>query len=300
MCYRFIENAQLKINYQNTVIKSIHSIDTGYFKLDGGAMFGVVPKSIWNKLNPADENNMCSWALRCLLICTNDGKNILVDTGIGNKQDEKFKSHFYLHGSGDLIQSIKALGLEAEDITDVILTHLHFDHCGGAVRKNEDNELIPTFPNAIYWSTQTHWNWASNPNEREKNSFLKENFQPLQDHDKLKFIIESSDRVDFMEGISIHFCSGHTQSLMAIEMDCNGQNYLFTADLFPSSYHVPIAYVMAYDIFPMLSLLEKKKMLNYAIEKNSIMIFEHDPNHIACNFKKNEQGRIVVNEYFNL
>lgn len=278
------------------MITSIHTIDSGLFKLDGGAMFGVVPKSMWHKLNPPDENNMCTWALRCLLIQT-DTQNILIDTGMGDKQDEKFRSHFYPHGDGNLLKSLKAKGLEPEHITDVILTHLHFDHCGGAVTKSIDGKLIPTFPKAKYWTNQSHWDWAINPNERERNSFLKENFVPLLDHGVLRYIDDQSEVANFSDQIRLHFCNGHTKALMVVEFDFNNQNYIYPADLFPSSFHIPIPYVMAYDVEPLKTLSEKKKILNLAMDKNSIMIFEHDPQHIACNFKLNESGRISINNY---
>ncbi|MEP7196961.1 MAG: MBL fold metallo-hydrolase [Saprospiraceae bacterium] len=281
------------------MIKSIHSIETGKFKLDGGAMFGVVPKSMWNKLNPSDENNMCTWALRCLLIITED-RNILVDTGMGNKQDEKFRSHFSPHEEISFSNSLGQHGLGVEDITDVFLTHLHFDHCGGAISYNENKELVPTFPKARYWSNKSHWSWAFNPNEREKNSFLKENFVPLEQWNILNFIVEVFDSVEFIPGIKIHFFSGHTKSMMGLEMDCQGQKYFYTADLFPSSYHLPIPYVMAYDVNPLVSLIEKKKLLDLAFQNQAIIIFEHDPTHIACTLKRNDHGKIVIDEYINL
>src|SRR5947207_2544313 len=192
----------------------LYTINTGYFKLDGGAMFGVVPKSIWNKINPADENNLCSWALRCLLI--EDGKRlILVDNGIGNKQDEKFFSYYYLHGDDTLDKSLAKYGLNKDDVTDVFLTHLHFDHCGGSIIREADN-LVPAFKNATYWSNERHWEAATNPNEREKASFLKENILPIKESGKLKFVEvpKPSGAVlvsgSFSEKISVRFVNGHT------------------------------------------------------------------------------------------
>ncbi|MCC6815426.1 MAG: MBL fold metallo-hydrolase [Saprospiraceae bacterium] len=277
------------------MIHSIHTIDTGLFKLDGGAMFGVVPKSMWNKLNAADDNNMCTWALRCLLLKT-DNKNILIDCGMGNKQDDKFRSHFYPHGNQDLMKSLEYYGVRAEDITDVILTHLHFDHCGGAVVKNTNNELIPAFPNAIYWSNSQHWDWAMYPNEREKNSFLKENFVPLQEYGVLRFLDQKSE-IPQLPGIYIHYCSGHTEALMAIEIQCKENNYFYPTDLIPSSHHINIPYVMAYDVQPLLTLKEKQFHLNRCVEKNSIIIFEHDPDIAACTLKRNPTGKIIIDQH---
>lgn len=277
------------------MIQSVHTLDTGFFKLDGGAMFGVVPKSMWNRLNPADENNMCTWALRCLLLKSADRK-ILIDCGMGNKQDEKFRSHFHPHGKGDLLNSLSKHDLKKQDITDVILTHLHFDHCGGAVEYDDNRNLVPTFPNARYWSNKTHWEWALKPNEREKNSFLKENFVPLQDQGVLKFVDDHKNYSEIIPGINFHFCSGHTEALMAIEIDCLNQNYFYPADLIPSSHHINIPYVMAYDVQPLLTLREKKIHLQRCLEKNSIIIFEHDPKIEACTLKSDERGRIVIDQ----
>ncbi len=280
------------------MIQSIHTIDAGRFKLDGGAMFGVVPKSMWNKLNPADEDNMCTWALRCLLVKTSD-RNILIDTGMGNKQDEKFRSFFSPHGDGDLIQSLNTFGISPEAITDVILTHLHFDHCGGAVNRINDS-LIPTFPNATYWSNKIHWDWAVNPNEREKNSFLKENFLPLMESGVVKFIDFDAESYEFTNDIRLHYFSGHTEGLLGVELDCQGKNYLYPADLIPSSFHIPIPYVMAYDVQPLQTLIEKKRFLDLAIDKESIIVFEHDPIHEACSVKMNEKGKISIKDYVKI
>ncbi|HMW39990.1 MAG TPA: MBL fold metallo-hydrolase [Saprospiraceae bacterium] len=280
------------------MIRSVETIDAGRFKLDGGAMFGVVPKTMWNKLNPADEDNMCSWALRCLLIRT-DNRNILVDTGMGNKQDEKFRSFFHPHGEGDLIRSLAARKLAPEDITDVILTHLHFDHCGGAVQML-DGKLVPTFPNAKYWSNRTHWEWARVPNERERNSFLKENFIPLEEQNVLHHLPDDGKPVQFAEGITLHYYCGHTEGLYAVEVDCMGQNYLYPADLIPSSFHLPVPYVMAYDVKPLITLSEKKQFLQMALDKKSIIVFEHDPVTEACSVHLDERGKIVAGAKFTL
>jgi len=276
----------------------VYSVDTGYFKLDGGAMFGVVPKVIWNKLNPADENNLCTWAMRCMLIIDEERK-ILIDTGMGSKQSEKFFSYYYPHGEGELIKSIHELGFKAEDITDVLLTHLHFDHCGGAV-KIKDEKLVPAFPNAIYWSTAKHWDWAMNPNSREKASFLKENFVPLQEYGQLKFIEENEDGITaFSSNIDILFAHGHTQSMMLPLIKYKGKTVCYMADLIPSSIHIPLPYVMGYDMFPMTTLIEKEKFLKKACEENYVLFFEHDPVGECCTVELTEKG-YKRKEIFNL
>lgn len=233
----------------------LYSINTGYFKLDGGAMFGVVPKSIWNKINPADENNLCPWALRCLLI--EDGNRlILVDNGNGDKQDAKFFSHYYLHGDDTLDKSLAKYGFHKDDITDVILTHLHFDHCGGSIIR-EGEMLKPAFKNATFWSNKEHWDWAVYPNERERASFLKENILPIEESGQLKFI-DVAGGIDgklgktvFTENISIRFVSGHTESMMLPQIKYKDKTVVFMADLLPSQGHIPIPYVMGYDMFPL-------------------------------------------------
>lgn len=281
------------------MIQSIHIIDAGKFKLDGGAMFGVVPKSMWCKMNPPDDNNMCTWGLSCLLIRTQD-RNILVDTGMGTKQDERFRSHFSPHGDGSIEKSLTKLGLTVSDITDVFLTHLHFDHCGGAVERTKEGVLQPAFPNAVYWTNEKHWNWAMQPNDREKASFLKENFVPLLEHNKLKYIDFSQDVIDWIEGIKIHFFYGHTEALMGLEFEYVGRTYWYTADLIPSSYHISLPFVMAYDVRPLLTLKEKEFVLNELVVKKGILILEHDPLQDACTVKVNESKRIVLDEYVRI
>ncbi len=278
---------------------NIHVINTGYFKLDGGAMFGVVPKSIWNKTNPADNNNLCNWAMRCLLI--EDGKKlILIDTGIGNKQDAKFFSHYYLNGEDTLEKSLTEKGFSKADITDVFLTHLHFDHCGGAVVRKGD-QLIPTFPNATYWSNTQHWDWATNPNDREKASFLKENILPIQQSGQLKFISETFvESTDYTGGFtttspaelpfSIHFVNGHTASMMLPAIRYKNRTIVYMADLLPSIGHIPIPYVMSYDMFPLQTLNEKKIFLNQAVTDNYVLFFEHDPIIECCELIYTEKG----------
>ena len=274
----------------------LHTINAGYFKLDGGAMFGVVPKSIWNKLNPADENNMCSWALRCLLIEEGERK-ILVDCGMGDKQDAKFFSHYYMHGEDSLMGSLAKAGFQAEDITDVILTHLHFDHCGGAIRKQGD-QLVPAFPNATFWSNEQHWKWATEPNAREKASFLKENILPIQESGKLR-MIEVSELTPFTNNISIRFAYGHTDAMMLPQINYNGSTIVYMADLLPAAAHIPLPYVMAYDMFPLTTLKEKKAFLEEAVDNNYILMFEHDPAIAACRLTRTEKG-IRMKETVNI
>lgn len=269
----------------------LYTINTGYFKLDGGAMFGVVPKSIWNKLNPADENNMCSWAMRCLLI--EDGNRlILIDNGIGDKQDPKFFSHYYLHGEDSLDKSLAKHGFSRNDITDVILTHLHFDHCGGSIMK-EGHKLVPAFKNAIYWSNERHWKWATMPNDREKASFLKDNIIPIQESGQLKFVDLNSSA--FSEHIDIIHAFGHTDAMMLPKISYKGKHIVFMADLLPSVAHLPIPYVMAYDMFPLTTLQEKKSFLSDAHQKDYILFFEHDPVNECCDLELTEKGVRVKN-----
>lgn len=265
----------------------LYTIDTGFFKLDGGAMFGVVPKSIWQKLNPADENNMCTWAMRCLLI--KDGKRlILVDNGIGNKQDAKFFSYYYLHGDATLDSSLAAHGFHRDDITDVFLTHLHFDHCGGSIIR-EGERLVPAFKNAVYWSNEAHWKWATQPNEREKASFLKDNILPIQESGQLQFI-QQQDNAAFTENISIRFVHGHTDAMMLPQIRYKGRTLVFMADLLPSTGHLPVPYVMAYDMFPLTTLQEKKSFLQEALEQQYILFFEHDPKTECCTLQQTDRG----------
>ena len=280
----------------------LYSINTGYFKLDGGAMFGVVPKSIWNKLNPADENNMCPWALRCLLI--EDGKKlILIDTGMGNKQDAKFFGHYYLHGDDTLDKSLAKYGFHRDDITDVFLTHLHFDHCGGSILK-EGDKLIPAFKNAVYWSNEAHWEWAIHPNDREKASFLKENILPIKEAAQLQFIpdlseFKSNPGSSFYSNLFVDFVNGHTAAMMIPSINYNGKTIVYMADLLPSAGHIPIPYVMAYDMFPLTTLNEKESFLRKALNNDYILFFEHDPVHECCNLQQTEKG-IRAKDFFRL
>lgn len=281
----------------------LYTINTGYFKLDGGAMFGVVPKTIWNKINPADENNLCSWALRCLLI--EDGKRlILVDNGNGNKQDAKFFSHYYLHGDDTLDKSLAKHGFHRNDVTDVFLTHLHFDHCGGTIMR-EGEKLVPAFQNAVVWSNRDHWDWAVYPNERERASFLKENILPIQENGQLQFV-DVNEGIDgklgetrFTENISVRFVSGHTDKMMLPQINYKGRTIVFMADLLPSTGHLPIPYVMGYDMFPLTTLQEKKSFLKEALEGDYILFFEHDPINECCTVQQTEKG-IRPKEFFKL
>lgn len=275
----------------------LYSINAGFFKLDGGAMFGVVPKSIWNKLNPADENNMCSWSLRCLLIDTGE-KRILVDTGMGNKQDAKFFGHYYLHGNETLESSLAKYGFTKEDITDVFHTHLHFDHCGGTIVKENDN-LVPAFKNATFWSNEQHWNWAIKPNDREKASFLKENILPIQQSGRLQFAEVKEGISLFDESITLKFAYGHTDAMMLPVIRYKGRTIVYMADLLPSVAHLPLPYVMSYDMFPLKTLQEKKSFLQEAVDNDYVLFFEHDANIECCTLQMTEKG-IRVKETFRL
>lgn len=274
----------------------LHTINTGFFKLDGGAMFGVVPKAIWQKTNPADTNNLCTWAMRCLLI-EEGNQLILVDTGIGNKQDEKFFSHYYLHGDDSMQKSLAQLGFSTADITDVFLTHLHFDHVGGAIVR-ENDKLKPAFKNANYWSNEKHWQWAVEPNARERASFLKENILPIQESGQLKFI-EEQENIEWQKNISISFAYGHTDAMMLPKINYKGKTIVYMADLLPSVGHLPLPYVMAYDMFPLKTLTEKQAFLEEAVNNNYILYLEHDPINECCTLQRTEKG-IRVAETFNL
>jgi glyoxylase-like metal-dependent hydrolase (beta-lactamase superfamily II) len=269
----------------------IHVIETGLFKLDGGAMFGVVPKTLWQKTNPADENNMCTWALRCLLI--EDGKRLmLIDTGIGDKQSEKFFSHYHLQGNDTLIGSIRKAGFHEDDITDVILTHLHFDHCGGAIAWNTQKDgYRPVFKHAIYWSNAPHWQWATIPNAREKASFLAENILPIQESGQLKFVERTgSFSAEAFLNIDLLFVDGHTDSMMIPHIKYKGKTIVFMADLLPSVGHIPLPYVMGYDTRPLITLEEKGSFLNTAATENFVLFLEHDSVNECCTLQHTEKG----------
>jgi len=279
----------------------LYTINTGFFKLDGGAMFGVVPKSLWNKVQPADENNLCTWAMRCLLI-EDGGKLILVDNGIGDKQDAKFFSHYYLHGDDTLDRSLAAHGFHRDDITDVLLTHLHFDHCGGSIVRTSDGRLVPAFRNAIYWSHSRHWDWAVNPNDREKASFLRENILPIQESGQLHFVdthggftpgvgaapATISDVI--VPGLSVRLAEGHTAAMMLPQIHYRGRTIVFVADLLPSVAHFPMAWTMAYDMFPLTSMTEKRAFLDEAAAGEYVLFFEHDPVNECCVPEATDRG----------
>lgn len=262
----------------------IYPIETGNFKLDGGAMFGVVPKSIWQRTNPADSNNMCSWALRCLLIEDGD-RLILIDNGMGNKQSDKFFGYYYLFGDASLEGSLKQHGFSPDDITDVFLTHLHFDHCGGGVKWNKDRTgYEPMFKNATYWSNRKHWKWATEPNRREKASFLKENILPMQEFGQLKFVEDGFDLFD------IFYADGHTDAMMIPLIKYQDKRIAFMADLLPSAGHIPMPYVMGYDTRPLLTLEDRKRFYKKAIEEELYLFMEHDAQNEIITLKDTEKG----------
>ena len=267
----------------------LHSIHTGLFKLDGGAMFGVVPKVIWQKTNPADSNNMCSWAMRCLLIEDGD-RLILIDNGMGNKQDEKFFGHYYLHGDFTLENSLKNAGFSFDDVTDVFLTHLHFDHCGGGVKWKDDQQKIgiTVFPNARYWSNEDQWNWAMKPNAREKASFLPENLLPMQQSGQLNMIDPASGSP--FKHFDILYVDGHTDKMMIPQIRYKNYTLVFAADLLPSTGHIPLPYVMSYDTRPLLTMSEKAEFLQKVTEEQYIIFMEHDAVNECCTLKMTEKG----------
>lgn len=269
----------------------IYPLNTGNFKLDGGAMFGVVPKTMWSKTNPADQNNMCDWSMRSMLIEDGD-RLILIDAGIGDKQSEKFFSHYYLFGDDSLQGNLKALGFSPDDITDVFLTHLHFDHCGGAIRWNKDRTgFEPVFKNAIYWSTENHWQWATVPNAREKASFLSENILPIQESGQLKFLERTGDFTkNVFPNFDVLFVDGHTESMMIPHIQYKGKTIVFMADLLPSVGHIPLPYVMGYDTRPLLTLSEKEKFLHTATTENFILFLEHDSMNECCSLQMTDKG----------
>ena len=277
----------------------IHSINTGNFKLDGGAMFGVVPKSLWSRTNPADNNNMCDWSMRSLII-EQSNQLILIDTGIGNKQEDKFFSHFHLSKTDEFDIALNNLGYSKKDFTDVFLTHLHFDHCGGAIEWNENKtRLIPSFQNATYWSTEKHWEWAIKPNPREKASFLKENILPIEESGQLKFVNRTSDySQSIFNNIDVLFVDGHTESMMLPHIKYKDKTIVFMADLIPSIGHIPLPYVMGYDTRPLITMTEKEKFLIEAANKNYILFFEHDSVNECCTVKHTDKG-VRVNEIIN-
>ena len=270
----------------------LYPIETGNFKLDGGAMFGVVPKSLWSRTNPADANNMIEMAARCLLIEHGD-RLTLIDTGMGNKQSDKYYSYYYMWGDFSLENSLKKYGFHTDDVTDVFMTHLHFDHCGGSVQWNKDRTgYEPAFKNATFWSNARHWDWAVNPNRRERASFLKENIIPMQESGQLKFVSDPSG--DFSEAkemdFGIFFADGHTEKQMLPQISYKGKTIVFVADLLPTAGHLPIPYVMGYDTRPLLTLTEKEKFLNAAADNNYYLFLEHDAHNEIITVKHTDKG----------
>jgi len=274
-------------------------INAGNFKLDGGAMFGVVPKSLWHRTNPADSNNMIDIAARCLLI--EDGNRlILIDTGMGNKQSDKFFGYYYLWGNDTIDGSLAKFGFHRDDITDVFMTHLHFDHCGGSIQWNKNKTgYEPAFKNALFWSNADHWNWATQPNNREKASFLKENILPMQDSGQLKFTsIPDNDILTTSKlGFDIFFANGHTDKQMIPMIQYKDQTICFMADLLPTAGHLPIPFVMGYDTRPLLTLDEKERFLNLAADNNYYLFLEHDAHNPIITVKQTEKG-VRLNEVF--
>jgi glyoxylase-like metal-dependent hydrolase (beta-lactamase superfamily II) len=274
----------------------LYTINTGYFKLDGGAMFGVVPKVIWKVTNPADENNLCNWAMRCLLVVIGDRK-ILIDNGIGDKQSEKFFSHFYLHGDDSLEKSLNSVGFTLDDITDNVLSHLHFDHAGGGIKRKQIGDgFEPLFKNATYWVTKTHWDLAMNPNDREKASFFDENLLPMQDAGQLKFIEKDTE---LFPGFSVKIFNGHTVGQAIPFINYNGRTIVYMADLLPSTGHIPLPYVMSYDTQPLLTLTEKEEFMKDAADKNYVLFFEHDYYSECCTVKHTPRG-VRLDKTFSL
>ena len=274
---------------------NLYPVNAGNFKLDGGAMFGAVPKTIWNKTNPADQNNLIDIAARCLLI--EDGKRlILIDSGMGNKQSEKFFSYYSLWGEDTLERSIKKVGFSIDDVTDVFFTHLHFDHCGGAIKRSGSG-FEPVFKNAIYWTNKKHWDWAINPNKREVASFLKENLLPIEETGNLNFIPTSRRQFSFVDelGFKVFYADWHTEKQMLPIISHKGQKIAFAGDLIPTAGHVPLPYVMGYDVRPLTTLKEKDLFLNYAADNNVLLLLEHDSVNEAISLKRTEKG-VRVNQ----
>jgi glyoxylase-like metal-dependent hydrolase (beta-lactamase superfamily II) len=285
---------------------TIYPIETGNFKLDGGAMFGVVPKVLWQRTNPADANNLISMSMRCMLI--EDGNRlILIDTGLGNKQSDKFFSYYYLFGDYSLDTSLAKHGFHRDQITDVFLTHLHFDHCGGSIQWNKSRTgYEPAFKNARFWSNNSHWNWAINPNQREKASFLKENINPIEDSGQLNFVTlpDGSFLENSALGFDIFFADGHTEKQMIPQISYKGQTVVFMADLLPTTGHIPLPYVMGYDTRPLLTMNEKEAFLKEAADKEYLLFLEHDAENELCTVKHTEKGvrlnqTYKFNEVFN-
>jgi glyoxylase-like metal-dependent hydrolase (beta-lactamase superfamily II) len=277
----------------------LYPIEAGNFKLDGGAMFGVVPKSLWHRTNPADNNNLIDIAARCLLV--EDGSRlILIDTGMGDKQSDKFYSYYHLWGDDSIDNSLACFGFHRNDITDVFMTHLHFDHCGGTIQYNKDRTVLePAFHNATFWSNKVHWTWATQPTRREKASFLKENILPMEESGQLKFtsLPDNSVLKNSGFGFDIFFANGHTDKQMIPIINYKGKTICFMADLLPTAGHLPIPFVMGYDTRPLLTLDEKEQFLNLAANNNYYLFLEHDAHNPIITVKQTEKG-VRLNEVF--
>lgn len=274
----------------------LHVINTGNFKLDGGAMFGVVPKVMWQKVYPADENNLCTWSMRCLLIVDRN-KKILIDCGMGDKQDEKFFKNYHRSGDDTLVKSLANAGFTTSDITDVILTHLHFDHCGGAVINNDNKtELNPAFNNATYWISLQQWDLANHPNQREKASYLKENFYPLKEKGHIRFVGKDTE---LFPDVNIRLINGHTAGQMIPFINYHGKTIVYMADFIPAAAHIPLPYIISYDTQPLISLAEKETFLKEAVTNNYILFFEHDIFNECCSLHETDKG-IRADKYFPL
>lgn len=274
----------------------LYVVNTGFFKLDGGAMFGVVPKTLWSRTNAADENNLCTWAMRSLLV-VHGNRVVLIDNGIGDKQDAKFFSHYYLHGEDSLKGNLLKLGVHPTDITDNFLTHLHFDHCGGGVGYGSHGQYEMTFPRATYWSNKAHWKWATVPNPREKASFLKENILPMEEMGQLDFV--DLEKPSLFEGFDFMTVDGHTDKQMLPKIQYKGRTLVFVADLLPSVGHIPLPYVMGYDTRPLLTMDEKAEFLEEAAQEKYILFLEHDPVHECCTVKMTDKG-VRLDQTFKL
>lgn len=265
----------------------LYPIETGNLKLDGGAMFGVVPKVLWQKVYPSDENNLCNWSMRCLLV-VDGGRKILIDNGIGDKQDENWLKHYYLNGDTTLESSLEKIGFTPADITDVILTHMHFDHCGGSVKWNKDKtgyELA--FPNAKYWTSKQQFDWATNPNRKEKASFLKENILPIQESGHLELIEKEGE---YIPGITFKMYHGHTEGQVIPHIRYNGKIVVFMADLMPSAAHIPMAWIMAYDTKPLQTLEDRERFYAEALDNDYVLFLEHDLYNEACALEDTPKG----------
>ena len=270
---------------------NLYPINAGNFKLDGGAMFGVVPKSLWQKTNPSDSDNLIDLTARCMLI-ESGSRLILVDAGMGDKQSEKFFSYYKPWGDDSLVKSINSAGFSIDEITDVFLTHLHFDHCGGSTVLNSNNVSVPLFKNAKYWSNKNHWDWATNPNSREKASFLKENLIPIEESGQLCFLDVKSPGFNHYDelGFDVLFVDGHTEKQMIPKVSYSGKEVVFMADLLPTAGHIPLPYIMGYDVRPLTTLEEKKSFLNLAVEEEYCLFMEHDAHNQIITLKNTEKG----------